>query len=65
MVPLQGGKAPLETRVYGYSDVIRKKLRSLTEDVAQKDTLVLVVCLFLLSIPFRKLTPNAGITRNI
>jgi hypothetical protein len=43
MIATRGGKAVVATRAYGYSDVIRNKVRSLTEDKSQKDALVLVV----------------------
>lgn len=46
MINAKGGKGSSENRIYGYSDVIKNKVRSLTENTVQKDTLTLIVCPF-------------------
>jgi hypothetical protein len=38
---------PKDCRAYGYSDVIRNQLRTMTANEPQKDRLVLVVCPFM------------------
>ncbi|KAF9641812.1 hypothetical protein BDM02DRAFT_471789, partial [Thelephora ganbajun] len=42
MISLKGGKGSAVNRVHSYLDVVRNKVQSMTEDLAQKDTLAYI-----------------------
>lgn len=56
----KGGKSSTLNRVYGYSDVIRNKAQSLTDDQDKKNTVTLIVCLIFICITYGRLTSNIG-----